>query len=76
MDNTDKPSNENFGNKGASSFDREPMWKMPVSEPLTKRERFAMAAMQGLCAKGGASETVIASESVAIADALLTELEE
>lgn len=44
---------------------------------LTKRERFAMAAMQGICAnKWAGSEKQIAEESVVIADALLKELDQ
>jgi len=46
---------------------------------LTKREMFAMAAMQGLCANSiaGSHHTFknLAAEAVAYADALLAELE-
>jgi transcription termination factor NusB len=43
---------------------------------LTKREMFAMAAMQGLCASGPcAPYSVIVRDAVQLADALLAELE-
>ncbi len=44
---------------------------------LTKREMFAMAAMQGLCAHSGDYHTFanMASDAVNYADALLAELE-
>lgn len=43
---------------------------------LTKREQFAMAAMQGFCASSDyMSFTAIATDAVAVADALLAELE-
>ena len=44
---------------------------------LTKREQFAMAAMQGILAIGNksATEDIIASCAVRMADALLEELE-
>ena len=41
---------------------------------LTKREQFAMAAMQGVLAKGG-SGAIVAERAVECADALLAELE-
>lgn len=44
---------------------------------LTKREIFAMAAMQGYCADGGLDYCykTIAESAVGVADALLAELE-
>lgn len=44
---------------------------------LTKREMFAMAAMQGYCADGGLDYCykTIAESAVGVADALLAELE-
>lgn len=43
---------------------------------LTKRERFAMAAMQGLCANGNVQEDMLyAPTAVTLADQLLAELE-
>lgn len=42
---------------------------------LTKREQFAMAAMQGFCADGGMNPDNIPDASVRVADALLSELE-
>ena len=42
---------------------------------LSKREAFAMAAMQGLASFESLSLDAIASEAVGLADALLTELE-
>lgn len=48
-----------------------------VSEPLTKRERFAMAAMQGLCANPRLAETpedLLAEWAVRQADAAIEEL--
>ena len=51
---------------------------MAVTTPhpgLTKRELLAAMAMQGYCAEGvGGVATVIATESVKMADALLKEL--
>jgi len=48
-----------------------------VSHVLTKREAFAMAAMQGLCATGGHyTPQHLAQDAVARADALLAALEE
>lgn len=41
---------------------------------LTKREQFAMAAMQGLCADPSIAFAAIVTQSVKIADALLAEL--
>ncbi len=48
-----------------------------VHTGLTKREMFAMAAMQGLCAHSGDYHTFanMASDAVNYADALLAELE-
>lgn len=45
-----------------------------VKSGFTKREQFAMAAMQGLLAKYG-THSDFASDSVLCADALLAELE-
>lgn len=47
--------------KATSSFDREPMWKMnkPVDEPLSKRERSAMAAMQGVLSSPDSIPSII-----------------
>lgn len=42
---------------------------------LTKREQFAMAAMQGFCADGGMDPQKIPQGAVEVADALLKELE-
>jgi len=74
--------NKSYGS--ASSFDREPMWKMnrPVDEPLTKRERFAMAAMQGILSNPNVDvgdsrwPTWLEYTAKRIADAQLKELEE
>jgi hypothetical protein len=48
-----------------------------LSYGLTKREQFAMAAMQGYCADGGLDYCfkTIAESAVGVADALLAELE-
>jgi hypothetical protein len=46
-----------------------------VSQGLTKREMFAMAAMQGLLAKSEYTYVDTATDAVAYADALLAELE-
>lgn len=48
-----------------------------VTGSLTKREQFAMAAMQGLCAHGGDYYTPqgLASDAVMFADTLLAELD-
>lgn len=49
-----------------------------VDRPLTRREQFAMAAMQGLLANpnpGFGSTTLMASAAVANADALVAALE-
>jgi hypothetical protein len=46
-------------------------------EPLTKRERFAMAAMQGLCANPKLAETpedLLAEWAVRQADAVIEEI--
>ncbi len=53
------------------------MSKIPPlrSEPLTKREQFAMAAMQGLCFNGENCPLIVAA-SIRIADALIKQLEE
>lgn len=53
------------------------MSKIPAlrSEPLTKREQFAMAAMQGLCFNGENCPLIVAA-SIRIADALIKQLEE
>lgn len=42
---------------------------------LTKREKFAMAAMQGFCGDGGTQVVNIPKMAVEMADALLAELE-
>lgn len=42
---------------------------------LTKREAFAMAAMQGFCADGSMNPSKIPDAAVKVADALLAELE-
>jgi hypothetical protein len=48
----------------------------PEFAGLTKREMFAMAAMQGICASGPTiTNALIALEAVALAGALLAELE-
>jgi hypothetical protein len=48
-----------------------------TSKPgLTKREAFAMAAMQGIIAESGGGPPDVAHRAVAMADALLIELEE
>ncbi len=47
----------------------------PLTTGLSKREAFAMAAMQGLLAEGLMMDTEIAKDSLMIADALLAELE-
>ena len=47
----------------------------PEFAGLTKREQFAMAAMQGICASGPGVDVDIAWEAVSLADALLAELE-
>lgn len=64
-------------------FNNSGLWKYePVDEPLTKRERFAMAAMQGMLPefKSDKSEiphqSLIAEYAVHYADALLKELEQ
>jgi hypothetical protein len=44
--------------------------------PLTKREQFAMAAMQGLLVQPGLSFYTVADLAVKAADALLTKLNE
>jgi hypothetical protein len=50
-------------------------WEL-ASLGITKREMFAMAAMQGICSSSPTiSNELIASEAVALADALLAELE-
>lgn len=56
-----------------------------MSYGLTKREQFAMAAMQGLCAdigkvydfcpNGESLDSYLARQAVSVADALLAELE-
>ena len=46
-----------------------------IQSGMTKREAFAMAAMQGLLAEGLMMDTEIAKDSLMIADALLAELE-
>lgn len=48
----------------------------PEFSGLTKREQFAMAAMQGYCADGGLDYCfkTIAESAVGVADALLAEL--
>jgi hypothetical protein len=43
---------------------------------LTKREMFAMTAMQGIIANNGGGPDDVASRAVAMADALLSELNE
>lgn len=59
-------------------FNNNPIWgfsNISHDEPLTKRERFAMAAMQGLCACPGLLHTSIVKKSIEIADATLAQLE-
>jgi hypothetical protein len=54
-----------------------PMQRIATQEPLTKRERFAMAAMQGFCASPDVqnpSISGIAKSSVMQADALIAAL--
>lgn len=50
---------------------------MDVFSGLSKREMFAMAAMQGYCADGGLDYCfkTIAESAVGVADSLLAELE-
>jgi len=53
--------------------DKGNLYGSPISSAgLTKREHFAAMAMQGLLSNG--TRALVASESVAIADALLKEL--
>ena len=49
----------------------------PMAIGLSKREMFAMAAMQGLCSHSGdyQLDTHLAQDAVMYADALLSELE-
>jgi hypothetical protein len=53
-----------------------PMQRIATQEPLTKRERFAMAAMQSVCSNaswdGHIRNTV--ADTVALADALIAAL--
>ncbi len=52
-------------------------YRITTQEPLTKRERFAMAAMQGLCANrewGGWDFAHVAQMARKQADHLITEL--
>lgn len=46
-----------------------------VNEGLTKREMFAMAAMQGILSKGGSEAVYACTRAVKLADELLAELE-
>jgi len=71
MNNSEQPASPIFNSDGeCNQFDR----------GLTKRERFAMAAMQGLISSGDMElaedgvESFIAECSVKYADALLAEL--
>lgn len=50
-----------------------PNGDMQISYGLTKREAFAMAAMQGLAMRAAAHE--VAANAARLADALLAELE-
>lgn len=55
-----------------------PMQWITTQEPLTKRERFAMAAMQGFCANSdyaGMKYEALASMARKQADAAIAELE-
>lgn len=50
----------------------------PIDEPLTKREKFTLAAMQGFCGNSdyaGAKYEVLASMARKQADATIAELE-
>ena len=60
-----------------SPNDRDPEWAAARSGGLTKREMFAMAAMQGLCAHSGDYHEFshLASDAVNYADSVLAELE-
>lgn len=60
-----------------STNGNDPEWAAAVTGGLTKREMFAMGAMQGLCAHSGDYHgySDLACDAVAYADALLFELE-
>ena len=58
-----------------SSYDKA-MFEGGPDAGLTKREQFAMAAMQGLCMQSGYNgPNYVAKDAVRCADALLAELE-
>lgn len=76
MKNADKPA---FPIKGIDNEDY--LEQCELAKGLTKRERFAMAAMQGYCGgewtgQSGIPHSKIAEWSVGMADTLLNELEE
>lgn len=78
--NADKPaypSGEAYRSQSMPGGDWVECKKGALHNGLTKREMFARAAMQGLCAHSGDYHTFsdMASDAVNYADALLTELE-
>ena len=75
MNNSDMPANptESISNNGA------PYYKALPSNGLTKREAFAMAAMQGMLVKF--KDQIVSTDDIALcsvqqADSLLKQLEE
>ena len=75
--NGDLPAMPNITSHGIATSERELAEMLSegrVTIGLTKREQFAMAAMQGLLAKYGVYSDV-ATDSTQCADALLAELD-
>lgn len=82
MRNENMPANPIFGSDGVLSRIREGHTKMPEDAcgGLTKRERFALAAMQGICSNPSYGPTTTqqyrfaAEDAVKQADAVLKHL--
>lgn len=72
MNNGDKPAMPRAGNETSNLAD---YVRHESVDGLTKREEFARTAMNALLIVGYSNEKFIAQLSVAMADALLAELE-
>lgn len=78
MKNGDLPAMPNLTANGVPTSERELFELLSdsrVTIGLTKREMFAMAAMQGILAKPEVSMNYAAQDAVKLADELLAELE-
>jgi hypothetical protein len=70
-----KVSDDGFKKAFKDAFHNTPLQFVPSPQPLTKREQFAMAAMQGLLARGSIESSMVTKRAVHYADQLLADLE-